>query len=531
MSLAALATLAVPAVLPILLAGPVAFLILALVGACRSGLRPAITLQVARWSALAGLLSAAMAIAVLIANGPVTSTLIGWHGVGLSVRLDLISVSLYALIAFVGVVVLRYSENYLDGDPRQGAFLGGLGLALATVMLLVTAANLAQLVAAWVATSLALHPLLVFYRDREKAERAALKKFLIARVSDVALVASALGLVATYGTTDIATLLASAAAGEGEGSAVLAWAGLGLVLAAILKSAQFPVHGWLTEVMETPTPVSALLHAGIVNAGGFLIVRFADVMLLAGPALHGLALVGGFTALLGGLAMLTQTSVKVSLAWSTVSQMGFMLLQCGIGLFSLALLHILAHSLYKAHAFLSAGDAVRIQASVPSAVDERPGLPHALAGLLLALGLYAGLGALFGRFASLTPQALALGVILVLGLSLLLARAGAGRPQVAVWLRGGFAALGVSVAYFALQAGMAALAAGQLPPPPPLDAAGAAILGLTVASFLCVTLVQVAGARASRHPVWAALRIHLAAGLYANALFDRLLATRRAHAG
>ena len=519
------------ATLPVLLAGPVAFLILSLIGARQSGLRPAVTLRMARWSAFVGLVSAVAAVALLAIDGPTTSPLIGWEGIGLSVRLDLVSVSLYGLIAFVGFVVLRFSENYLDGDARQGEFLGGLGLALATVMLLVTAGNVAQLVAAWVATSLALHPLLVFYREREKAQRAALKKFLIARVSDVALIAAAVILVSTYGTTDIATLLADANAGKGEGSTGLAWAGVGLVVAAILKSAQFPVHGWLTEVMETPTPVSALLHAGIVNAGGFLIVRFADVILLAGPALHILALIGGFTALLGGLAMLTQTSVKVSLAWSTVSQMGFMLLQCGIGLFSLALLHILAHSLYKAHAFLSAGDAVRIQTSVPSAADERPGLPHALVGLVLALGLYAGLGTLFDRFAAITPQALALGSILVMGLTLLLARSSAGRPQAAVWGRGLVAALGVSLVYFALQSGTAALAAGQLPPPPALDTLGAAILGLAVGTFLLVTLVQVAGARASRHPIWTALRIHLAGGLYANALFDRLLGSRRASAG
>jgi NAD(P)H-quinone oxidoreductase subunit 5 len=107
--------------------------------------------------------------------------------------------------------------------------------------------------------------------------------------------------------------------------------------------------------METPTPVSALLHAGVINAGGFLLIRFADVMLLSPGVLAVLVMLGGFTALFGGLVMLTQSAVKTSLAWSTVAQMGFMILQCGLALFPLALLHIVAHSLYKAHAFLASG--------------------------------------------------------------------------------------------------------------------------------------------------------------------------------
>ena len=141
-----------------------------------------------------------------------------------------------------------------------------------------------------------------------------------------------------------------------------------LAIAALLKSAQFPTHGWLTEVMETPTPVSALLHAGVINAGGFLLIRFADVMLLAPGVLAALVMIGGFTALFGSLVMLTQPAVKTSLAWSTVAQMGFMIFECGLALFPLALLHIVAHSLYKAHSFLASGGAVEQVAAIP-----RPG--------------------------------------------------------------------------------------------------------------------------------------------------------------
>ena len=172
----------------------------------------------------------------------------------------------------------------------------------------------------------------------------------------MALIAAAVLLTLAYGTTDIAQILSAARAGNGGGLAIAA-AGF-LAAAALLKSAQFPMHGWLTEVMETPTPVSALLHAGVINAGGFLLIRFADVMLLAPGVLAVLVMIGGFTALFGGLVMLTQPAVKTSLAWSTVAQMGFMILECGLGLFPLALLHIVAHSLYKAHSFLASGGAV-----------------------------------------------------------------------------------------------------------------------------------------------------------------------------
>ncbi len=226
--------------------------------------------------------------------------------------------------------------------------------------------------------------------------------------------AAAVLLALAYGTTDIATINAAARAGE---ASPLALAAAALVaVAALLKSAQFPTHGWLTEVMEAPTPVSALLHAGVINAGGFLLIRFADLMLAAPGVLAALAMIGGFTALFGGLVMLTQPAVKTSLAWSTVAQMGFMILQCGLALFPLALLHIVAHSLYKAHAFLASGGAVEQIAAIarpgPVAVPSGAAVGQAF---LVALAIYAAVGAVFGVLFGLenkSPQALALGAIL-----------------------------------------------------------------------------------------------------------------------
>ncbi|MBS8271618.1 oxidoreductase, partial [Halomonas litopenaei] len=163
-----------------------------------------------------------------------------------------------------------------------------------------------------------------------------------------------------------------------------------------------------------------------VNAGGFLLIRFADVMLLSPLVLAILVLIGGFTALFGGLVMLTQSTVKTSLAWSTIAQMGFMILQCGLALFPLALLHIVAHSLYKAHAFLSAGNAVQNVAAIrkpgPVAVPDLGAVARAFVVALVIYGVvYAILGLGFD-FGGKSPQAVALGAILIFGVAYLLAQ-------------------------------------------------------------------------------------------------------------
>ncbi len=165
----------------------------------------------------------------------------------------------------------------------------------------------------------------------------------------------------------------------------------------MLKTAAFPLHGWLTEVMEAPTPVSALLHAGIINAGGFLLIRTAELVQASPGAMAALVMIGGLTALFGAAVMLTQSAIKTALAWSTVAQMGFMLLQCGLGLWALALLHIVAHSLYKAHAFLSSGGAVRaVGGAAPARSGGRArGSAPCCKSFALALVLYGAIAALF----------------------------------------------------------------------------------------------------------------------------------------
>jgi NAD(P)H-quinone oxidoreductase subunit 5 len=280
-------------------------------------------------------------------------------------------------------------------------------------------------------------------------------------------------------------------------------------------------------VMETPTPVSALLHAGVINAGGFLLIRFADVMLLAPGVLAVLVMIGGFTALFGGLVMLTQPAVKTSLAWSTVAQMGFMMLQCGLALFPLALLHMVAHSLYKAHSFLASGGAVeRVTASRRPGPVAIPGFAAVGKAFLVALVIYALVGLVFG-FAQKSPQAIALGAILIFGVAYLLAQGLAETAPRALTQRTALYAVAAATGYFALQTGAEWLLTGSVtatlpatPSPGPLEWA---LIVLAVLSFGFVAVIQALFPLWAYHPAAAGLRVHLSNGFYANAVFDRAL--------
>ena len=499
--------------LPSLLA-PLALLFAAVLAFRGPGLRPAATLRGAGVAALAALALSGLAVLLLLAGG------VGNAPLAL-VRLDAVSATMLVLVAFVGWVVVRYAATYLDGEARQGPFTGWLLLTLAAALLLVQAGNLVLLAAAWGLAGFGLQRLLLFYPDRPQARRAARKHAIFARAGDLALVAAALVLGFGFGTADIAAINAAAWAGEAPGAA--AGAAALLALAALLKSAQFPTHGWLTEVMETPTPVSALLHAGLINAGGFLLIRFADVMLAAPGVLAALAMIGGFTALFGGLVMLTQPAVKTALAWSTIAQMGFMILQCGLALFPLALLHIVAHSLYKAHAFLASGTAVekvaRIRRPGPVAVPDAKAVGRAF---LAALALYGIIGAAFG-FGDKSPQAIALGAILVLGVAYLLAQGFADAAPGPLTRRTSIAAAAAAIGYFALQRIAEALTAGVLPPAPAASALEWVLIAVAVLSFGLTAFAQATFPLWAQHPAAAGLRVHLANGLYVNALTDRLL--------
>jgi NAD(P)H-quinone oxidoreductase subunit 5 len=300
-------------------------------------------------------------------------------------------------------------------------------------------------------------------------------------------------------------------------------AALMLVCTALLKSAQLPLHGWLIEVMETPTPVSALLHAGIINSGGFLVLRFADVISLSTPALYSLALIGGMTALFGSVVMLTQTSIKVSLAYSTIAQMGFMMLECGLGAFSAALLHILAHSLYKAHAFLSSGSVIDIaRASWTPSPGGQPHPARLAISIVAVLGVTIIVGAAFGTTLIAKPGIFTMGAVVVFSLIHLVANGIDERPNAFVIGRTVLLAIAVAVAYFGLQFLMELLVANSLPDTQRLRGPFDLVLVTAIIlSFGGLTMFQSLLPRQAAQSRWQGLYAHVSNGFYLNTLANR----------
>lgn len=288
-----------------------------------------------------------------------TAVLLNPQGVQLSIMLQTSTLSLFmaSLVQLLGTVIGAFSARYLQGEAGQRRYIAALSAVLAAVHLLLMADHWLLLISAWVLVGMALQHLLCFYPERPFARLAAHKKRIADRAADVLLVAAAALAWTDVGSGSLSELWAYIAR-DGMSSA-LQFSALALVTAVILRTALLPVHGWLIQVMEAPTPVSALLHAGVINLGGFVLIRFAPMLEQATPARIMLLVFGLASAVFAGMVMLTRISIKVRLAWSTVAQMGFMLLECALGLYTLAIVHLIGHSIYKAHAFLSASTVVR----------------------------------------------------------------------------------------------------------------------------------------------------------------------------
>lgn len=269
---------------------------------------------------------------------------------------DRLSLVMLSFISFIGMVVYQYSIRYLHGEERQSEFMFALHGAILSAQLLVLGGNLLFFAGAWILVSLTLHILLTYYYERPRAVLAARKKFIISRLGDLALFISIAVLYFNFDTLQIEELFRiSTGSLSSDQASALNLACLGFVLAAFCKSAQLPFHSWLPDTLECPTPVSALMHAGIINGGGYLLIRVSPLFVNAYTALNLLVVVGTLTAVFGVVVMWAQTTVKKSLAWSTVAQMGFMMVECGVGAYSIAIAHILGHGFYKANSFLLSG--------------------------------------------------------------------------------------------------------------------------------------------------------------------------------
>ncbi len=263
-----------------------------------------------------------------------------------------LGIVLAVLVQLLGTIIGAFSSRYLQGEVGQRRYVTALAGVLSAVHLLLLANHWLVLITAWALVGAALQHLLCFYPDRPFALLAAHKKRIADRAADVLLIGAAAMAWVEVGSGSFTDLWAYL--NRGALSLNLQISATCFVLAVILRTALLPVHGWLIQVMEAPTPVSALLHAGVVNLGGFLLIRFAPFLERAMIARVLLLAFGLGSAVLAGLVMLTRISIKVRLAWSTVAQMGFMVLECSLGLYTLAALHLVGHSLYKAQVFLSA---------------------------------------------------------------------------------------------------------------------------------------------------------------------------------
>ncbi|MCB2387104.1 NADH-quinone oxidoreductase subunit L [Thalassolituus alkanivorans] len=296
--------------------------------------------------------------------------------------------TLLLLLSVMALVAVKFSRRYLAADPGFGRYLRWLLLTLAAVALVFISNHLLLFALGWIAISLALHQLLMFYPERPRAALAAHKKFLLARLAETSLLVAFYLLWQQHGTANIDTIIsayqASAALSLNEQIAAVL-----IALTALIKCAQLPVHGWLIQVVEAPTPVSALLHAGVINLGGFLLILFAPLFLQVAAAQWLVLVVAGLTTVLAALIMTTRISIKVRLAWSTSAQMGLMLIECALGMVELALLHLLAHSAYKAWAFLSSGSAVQQHVQQSLLIAPPAAARRWLPALIAAAGLVA----------------------------------------------------------------------------------------------------------------------------------------------
>ena len=266
------------------------------------------------------------------------------------------------VVAGISLIVHVYSIRYMSEEPGYARFFVLLDLMTASILLMVSAGDLVTLLIAWHLVGVFLYFLLGHNTESKPAQRYAFWTFITYRIGDLPLVLAAVILYQAYGVIDFPTLFARIAENPNAttvfGMPVTTTTALLVAFSAFAKSAQFPLHTWLPYTMEGPTPVSALMHAGIVNAGGFIINRFAPVFVHADGVLHLLFVVGLITALIGSVLMLTQNDIKKSLGYSTMGQMGFMVMECGLGAFSLAIFHLIAHGLFKGTMFLSAGNVI-----------------------------------------------------------------------------------------------------------------------------------------------------------------------------
>ena len=290
---------------------------------------------------------------------------VGELDVSVGVILDPLTAIMLLVVTSVSLVIQVYSIGYMRGDPGYARYFAYMSLFTASMIGLVIASNIVQLYVFWELVGLCSYLLIGFWYQRPAAAAAAKKAFIVTRFGDFGFLLAILYLVfngsSIAGTgpdsnpLDIATITGAAKGGLISAS-VATWLALGIFAGAVGKSGQFPLHTWLPDAMEGPTPVSALIHAAtMVAAGVFLVARFFPLFEASEIAMNTVALVGGFTALFAATMALAANDIKRVLAYSTVSQLGYMMLALGVGAYGAAIFHLVTHAFFKSLLFLGSG--------------------------------------------------------------------------------------------------------------------------------------------------------------------------------
>ena len=362
-------------------------------------------------SALSFLLAAGTALAVVEGNITVEAPFIqkvSWFHIGIvqidmGVLVDPLTAMMLMVVTTVSLLVQIYSCGYMKGDPGYGRFFAFLSLFAGSMLGLVVAVNFLQLYFFWELVGLCSYLLIGFYYHKVSAREAAKKAFMTTRVGDFGLLLGILLLQLTFGTLDFQALQSAVPAYVVQcGTGFLTVIALLLFVGPIGKSGQFPLHVWLPDAMEGPTPVSALIHAAtMVVAGVYLVGRAMFLFAEVPVVMNFIAWIGGFTAIFAASIAITQRQIKRILAYSTVSQLGYMMLALGAGSLTSSFFHLMTHAFFKAMLFLSAGavmHAMAEEADIFKMGGLRKKLPVTFAAMTIGVLAIAGIPPFAGFF-------------------------------------------------------------------------------------------------------------------------------------
>jgi NADH-quinone oxidoreductase subunit L len=282
-------------------------------------------------------------------------TMSGVMNIQVGMIMDTLTVVMLVVVTTVSLMVQIFSQGYMHNDPGYHRYYAFMSLFTASMLGLVMVNNLLLVYVFWELVGLCSYLLIGFWFHRPAAAKAAKKAFIITRIGDFGFLAAILLLFSQTGTLDITQLHGLAITGI-LGGTVLTWAAVGIFLGAVGKSAQFPLHVWLPDAMEGPTPVSALIHAAtMVAAGVFMVARMYPLFEHSPEALLTVAIIGGFTAIFAATMGLVMNDIKRVLAYSTISQLGYMMLGLGTGGVAVGIIHLFNHAFFKALLFLGSG--------------------------------------------------------------------------------------------------------------------------------------------------------------------------------